>query len=291
MLGGQINKDAEGRDARHTPTTARHVGDASTKQGEDKGLQHAEAQCEAKPVPSVSRGENKERPNPDEIGEERADHKRGAAAQHLGIQVDGAFGLGHGPIVGQNRVMSAEGPKSTLRGKTRVRELYKQFKQEFDPGMEIWFLLQDWDDPYNVGGMFRVADACGAAGMVLTGKTPQPPDPQIHVTSMGHHRRIAWHHFERHDEGALFVKSKGLALVTVELAEGAVAYMDYDYPDKLCLALGNEVNGIYDSLMRHRDAAVYIPQLGKGRSMNVHVSGAVVAFHALFVGGLNQRDE
>jgi tRNA G18 (ribose-2'-O)-methylase SpoU len=31
--------------------------------------------------------------------------------------------------------------------------------------------------------------------------------------------------------------------------------------------------------MKHRDGAVYIPMFGKGRSMNVHVSAAIVAFH------------
>jgi tRNA (guanosine-2'-O-)-methyltransferase len=65
----------------------------------------------------------------------------------------------------------------------------------------------------------------------------------------------------------------------VELAEGAELYTDYEWPEKVCLVLGNEVNGVYTSVMKHRDGAVYIPMFGKGRSMNVHVSAAIVAFH------------
>ncbi len=66
--------------------------------------------------------------------------------------------------------------------------------------------------------------------------------------------------------------------MAVEIAEGAVPYTDYEWPEKVCLVLGNEVNGVYASVMKHRDGAVYIPMFGKGRSLNVHVSAAVVAF-------------
>lgn len=178
-----------------------------------------------------------------------------------------------------------------MTSKTSVRELYKQFKQEFDAGIEMAFLLQDWEDAYNVGGMFRVADAAGAKQMVLTGRTPTPPDPMLHVTSMGHHRRIPWTHQTSSEDAALKLKAQGYRMIAIELAEGAVPYMDLDWPDRFALVLGNEVNGVYTNVMKHCDDAVFIPQLGKGRSMNVHVSAAIVAFHALMVGGPNQREE
>ena len=49
-------------------------------------------------------------------------------------------------------------------------------------------------------------------------------------------------------------------------------------PTRLAM-LGNEANGVYGSVMKHRDGAVYIPMLGKGRSLNVHVAAAIVGFH------------
>ena len=170
----------------------------------------------------------------------------------------------------------------TIRGKTPVRQLYKEFKTLHPPKVELSFLLQDWDDAYNVGGMFRVADGVGASLMVMTGHTPVPPDPMIGVTSLGHHRRIPFQHIQAHEEGARALVEDGWTLVAVEIAEGAVAYFDYKYPPKTCLVLGNEVNGVYASVLKHCTGAVYIPMLGKGRSLNVHVAAAVVAFHAQF---------
>jgi len=169
----------------------------------------------------------------------------------------------------------------TLHSKTGVRKLHKEFKREHPPAVELCFLLQDWEDAYNVGGMFRVADGCGAKELVMTGRTPVPPNPMIGVTSLGHHRRIPFRHFTNHEEAALTLKKEGWSLVTVEIAEGAANYREFVFPARTCLVLGNEGAGIYGSVMKHRDAAVYIPMLGKGRSLNVHVAAAIIGFEAV----------
>lgn len=167
-----------------------------------------------------------------------------------------------------------------LRSKTAIRRLHERYAAEYGREMTIAFLLQDWDDPYNVGGMFRLADAVGAKELILTGHTPQPPHPQIHVTSMGHHRRVPFRYFERHDEAIVHLKMEGYHLVAIEIADDAVHYKDYTYPQKLCLVVGNEVNGVYNRVLAMCDGAVFIPMAGKGRSLNVVVAAAVVAFEA-----------
>lgn len=167
-----------------------------------------------------------------------------------------------------------------LHKKAQVRKFHKAAKAQ-GRRMEIAFFLQDWEDAYNVGGMFRVADACGAAAIFASGRTPDLDSPMIGVTSMGHHRRIPYRHFDKHDEAAEAIRQAGYALVMVEIAEGAVPYSEFDYPEKVCFVLGNEERGIYTNVMKKADAVVFIPQFGKGRSMNVHVAGAVVAFNAL----------
>lgn len=202
----------------------------------------------------------------------------------------------------------------TLRSKTAVRKLKKEFAQEHPPTRQIAFLMQDWTDPYNVGAMFRVADALGASELIMTGDTPEPsepsvqtsrfepsrPDPrpstlsprtktkgwqervvgraQIAVTSMGAHRRVPWRKIKDHEEAALKLKEEGWTLIAVEIAEGAVPYTEFEYPEKLCLVLGQEQRGMYDKVLRHCTAAVYIPMAGKGRSLNLTHAGAVVGF-------------
>ena len=71
-------------------------------------------------------------------------------------------------------------------------------------------------------------------------------------------------------------------MLALETAQGALCYMEYPYPPKVCLVLGNESKGVYASTLAHCDGAVFIPMYGKGPSLNVHVAGALVAYQALF---------
>jgi 23S rRNA (guanosine2251-2'-O)-methyltransferase len=168
-----------------------------------------------------------------------------------------------------------------IRSKVGIKKFLKSEDNALPP-RDLVFLLQDWDDGYNVGGMFRVADACGAAMLVMTGKTPVPEEnPQIGVTSMGAHRRVRWKKFASHDEGVNFLREEGYSLIAVEVAEGATPYQRFEYPEKCALVLGSEGAGVYGKVMKLCDDAVFIPMAGKGRSLNVHVAASIVAFRVI----------
>lgn len=168
-----------------------------------------------------------------------------------------------------------------LKKKTETRRFLKGFAAQNPFKRSLKFILQDWEDPYNVGSLFRVADACGALEVVCTGRTPVPPHPQISVTSLGNHRRVNWRQSIRHDDAIKFLRDEGYQIIAVEVAEGAVSYRDFDYAGKVCLVLGNEKKGVYPNVLRQCDGAVIIPMAGKGRSLNVVIAGSIVAYEAL----------
>lgn len=168
-----------------------------------------------------------------------------------------------------------------IRKKAGIRKLFKEYEAS-GSRVDLVLLLQDWEDGYNVGGMFRVADACGATQILLTGKTPTPENsPLVGVTSMGAHRKVPWLHIDNHLEACNKATEAGYTLVAVEVADEASPYMEFAYPAQTCLVLGNEGAGVYGSVMKKCQSAVFIPMAGKGRSLNVHVAGAIVAFQAM----------
>lgn len=165
--------------------------------------------------------------------------------------------------------------------KVEIRRLFQRAAEEYPPQAEIAFLLQSMEDPRNVGSLFRIADACGARELVLAGRTPIPPHEEIDRTSRGHDRRVSWRQISRIDEAASTLKQEGYHLVALETAQGTRCYLDYPYPAKVCLVLGNETKGVYPATLGFCDGAVFIPMYGKGPSMNVHVAAALVAYQAV----------
>ena len=165
--------------------------------------------------------------------------------------------------------------------KVEVRRLFQEAARHYPPQAELAFLLQSLEDPLNVGSLFRIADACGARELVFTGRTPCPPHPEIDRTSRGHDRRVSWRRIAQVDEATAALKEEGYHLVALETAQGAVCYLEYPYPEKVCLVLGHETKGVYAATLAHCDGAVFVPMYGKGPSMNVHVAAALVAYQAL----------
>ena len=164
--------------------------------------------------------------------------------------------------------------------KVEIRRLFERAARDYPPRCEIAFLLQNFDDPRNVGSLFRIADAVGASEIICTGKTPTPPHEEIDRTSRGHDRRVPWRRIPRIDEATKTLKDEGHHLVALETARGTCCYLDYPYAGRTCLVLGNETKGILPATLGDCDGAVFVPMYGKGPSMNVHVAAAIVSYQA-----------
>jgi len=165
--------------------------------------------------------------------------------------------------------------------KVEVRRLFAEAARKYPSRAELVFLLQSLEDPLNVGSMFRIADACGARELVFTGKTPIPPHEEIDRTSRGHDRRVPWRRIARIDEALDTLREEGYHLIALETAQGALCYLEYPYPSRVCLVLGNETKGVYAATLAKCDGAVFIPMYGKGPSLNVHVAAALAAYQTL----------
>lgn len=165
-----------------------------------------------------------------------------------------------------------------LRGKA-LNQFLRQIQAPQD--LELVFVLQDMQDPVNVGSAFRIADACGVRRMLLTGITTCPPHPLIKKVGRGRDRRIQWEYVEDAATGLAVLADEGFHRVAVELASDAVPYDGESYPSRLALVVGHEDHGVTNRTLSACDRAVYVPMYGKGASLNVHVSLGVVAYHIL----------
>jgi tRNA G18 (ribose-2'-O)-methylase SpoU len=103
-----------------------------------------------------------------------------------------------------------------------------------------------------------------------------------HKVARGKEARLPWRRVATPAEALAQLKADGYQAVAIEIADGAVPFTEYPYAKRLCLVVGHEDHGVTNQTLSLCDGAVYIPMLGKGRSLNVHVSLAIVCAHLRF---------
>jgi len=159
----------------------------------------------------------------------------------------------------------------------------KRFLRVLEPPTptELAIVCQSVAYPVNVGSIFRIADALDAAEVVLTGITPTPPNPTISKVGRDKDRRVPWRYVDQPETGLRELKAKGFWIAALEITEECQPYYAVDYPQRVALVMGNEDHGVTRACLALCDTAVFVPMYGKGRSLNVHVSLAVVGYHLL----------
>ena len=163
----------------------------------------------------------------------------------------------------------------------RNKELKHFLRQSGSPARELVFVLQDVEDPVNVGAAFRIGDACGVREIVLAGISAHPPHPTIAGIGRGTHRRVPWRTTKYAADAVEEYKDEDYLACALEVASDAVPYHTVEYPKKVCLIVGNEFRGISRRTFDVCDMAIYLPMYGKVGSLNVHVALAVATYHIL----------
>ncbi len=134
---------------------------------------------------------------------------------------------------------------------------------------------------YNVGSMFRTADAAGMEKLWLCGITGIPPSTRISKTALDAEKQVPWEFRAKAAEAVLELKSAGYEIVLLEQMEQSVPYYEYEpEPGRpVCLIVGNEISGISDNLLSLSDRAIEIEMAGLKNSLNVTVAFGIAVYH------------
>ncbi|HQL44404.1 MAG TPA: RNA methyltransferase [Spirochaetota bacterium] len=142
-------------------------------------------------------------------------------------------------------------------------------------------ILENIRSLYNVGSMFRTADAARIAYMYLCGYTPYPPRKEIEKTALGSTESVPWEHSTKPQQVIKMLKNQGFVIAALEHTTTSVAYTTYTYSYPLCIVVGNEVHGVSDDVLAMCDTAIEIPMFGIKHSLNVAVAYGIVVYHAV----------
>lgn len=142
----------------------------------------------------------------------------------------------------------------------------------------IYFILENVYDTYNVGGLFRLADAIGVTKMYLCGEMEIPPNHRIKKASIGTYKVVPWEYKKTAKEAIADCRTSEVRIVAVEQSPNAVFFTKVNYHFPLALIFGNETTGIATETLKLVDQIVEIPMWGINKSLNVIVSAAIVSY-------------
>jgi 23S rRNA (guanosine2251-2'-O)-methyltransferase len=145
-------------------------------------------------------------------------------------------------------------------------------------------ILENIRSVFNVGGIFRTADAAGVDHIYLVGYTPTPIDrfgrkrKDFHKAALGAEDTVSWTHFETTQEVVGQLQPQGFTITSVEQDAKSVSYKDIPTDQNIALIFGNEVDGVQQSTLDQSNFIAEIPMLGQKESLNVGVSVGIFLF-------------
>lgn len=158
-------------------------------------------------------------------------------------------------------------------------ELNRKTVAEFKASQKlpIVVVMENIRSAYNVGSVFRTADAFLLEGIYLCGYTAYPPHKEIKKTALGADETVKWKHFGNTIEAIKELREKGYSIYAVEQAQGSIPLnKGINGPHKLAVIFGNEVTGVEQTTIEAADGCIEVPQLGMKHSLNVSVAAGIV---------------
>jgi TrmH family RNA methyltransferase len=137
--------------------------------------------------------------------------------------------------------------------------------------LPVVIYLEDLRSPFNVGSIFRTAEAFGAQRILLSPRTPNPNHPRAARTARGAQDVLPWEHADLEHAAAM---TGVFALET-----GGTPIHDFPFPEKGVVLVGSEELGLSPEALQLADSQrgrVSIPLGGAKRSLNVSVAFGIL---------------
>ncbi len=133
---------------------------------------------------------------------------------------------------------------------------------------------------WNVGSIFRSADACAVEKILLCGITGAPPRKEISKTALGADEVVGWSYHADALDALEEACADGCVPVALESTETSVPLEELSWPGRPCLIVGNEVDGVSPRLLERCELHAAIPMGGVKESFNVAVAFGIAAHRA-----------
>ncbi len=138
-------------------------------------------------------------------------------------------------------------------------------------------LLEDIQDPGNLGTMIRTAEAAGMNGLIMSRGTVDIFSPKVTRSTMGAIFRVPFLYTDSLTDTIDRLKNDGVTVYAAYLRDGE-DFENVSYSSRSAVMIGNEGNGLSDAAVEHASKNVYIPMAGEVESLNAAVAAALLMY-------------
>ena len=187
-------------------------------------------------------------------------------------------GLGVVPEVLSDTVFAYVSDTKTPQGILAVvRQMDYQLDEILKKDAPHILVLDNLQDPGNVGTIFRTAEAAGVTGILMSRDCVDIYNPKTIRSTMGAIYRMPFLYIEDVMEGIRTLKEHDVRVYAAHL-DGKNAYDQEDYQRGTAFLIGNEGNGLRAEVAECVDTWVRIPMAGQVESLNAAIAATVLMF-------------
>lgn len=172
------------------------------------------------------------------------------------------------------RMSDTDSPQGIL---TVLRQPEYELQYYIEETQSLFLVLEDIQDPGNLGTLVRTAEGAGATGVILAGNTADLFNPKTVRATMGSIYRVPCFRMEQLSEGLKLLHENGVTTYAAALEESC-CYDEIQYEKRCAFLIGNEGKGLKDQTIRMAEKRLKIPMEGRVESLNASVAGALLMY-------------
>ena len=155
---------------------------------------------------------------------------------------------------------------------------------EIDYNQNLFLVLDNIQDPGNMGTILRTADSINLKQIIVSKGTADCYNPKVVRSTMGAIFRVKVIECEDLKKVVKEMKRRKIKVYATDLQTDKSIY-DVDYK-KSAIVIGNEANGVSKELLEIADEKIRIPMIGKTESLNAAVATGIILYEVVRKGNI-----
>ncbi len=173
------------------------------------------------------------------------------------------------------KLSDTQSPQGILCVMKRKEYELEQFAAEH----ALLVVLENLQDPGNLGTIIRTAEGAGATGVILGPQTVDIYNPKTIRATMGSIYRVPFVYAQDLGKAVDWLRARGVCTYAAHL-EGRKYYDGFSFQESTAFLIGNEAGGLSKELASRADSYVKIPMSGSVESLNAAVAAALLMYEA-----------